>query len=118
MLLDVKDLDRATHFFDKYGSITVLIGRLLPVVRTFIALPRRHRADAATSLSYLHLSWFVAMVLCAGLRGHEAGPAMGHESGLQGGVPSLPSGVEIVLLVGIVWFIWTHLISRKRAQVA
>jgi membrane protein DedA with SNARE-associated domain len=31
VLVDVHDLDRATHFFDKYGSITVLIGRLLPV---------------------------------------------------------------------------------------
>src|SRR5271168_3442117 len=39
VLVDVHDLDRATHFFNKYGSITVLIGRLLPVVRTFIALP-------------------------------------------------------------------------------
>src|SRR6202012_4799667 len=39
VLVDVHDLDRATHFFEKYGSITVLIGRLLPVVRTFIALP-------------------------------------------------------------------------------
>ena len=39
VLVDVHDLDRATHFFEKYGSITVLVGRLLPVVRTFIALP-------------------------------------------------------------------------------
>ena len=36
---DRRDLDRTTHFFQKYGSITVLVARLLPVVRTFIALP-------------------------------------------------------------------------------
>lgn len=39
VLLDHKDLDRAEHFFQRFGGITVFIGRLLPVVRTFIALP-------------------------------------------------------------------------------
>src|SRR6185437_3194185 len=33
------DLDRADRWFDKYGGRAVLIGRLLPVVRTFISLP-------------------------------------------------------------------------------
>src|ERR1700709_1606005 len=39
VLLSRHDLDRVDHFFNKYGSITVLIGRMLPIVRTFIALP-------------------------------------------------------------------------------
>lgn len=39
VLLSKRDLERTTHFFVKYGSITVFLGRLLPVVRTFIALP-------------------------------------------------------------------------------
>ena len=33
------DLDRAHQWFDRYGPRAVLIGRLLPVVRTFISLP-------------------------------------------------------------------------------
>jgi membrane protein DedA with SNARE-associated domain len=33
------DLDRAIQWFDRYGPRAVLIGRLLPVVRTFISLP-------------------------------------------------------------------------------
>jgi membrane protein DedA with SNARE-associated domain len=33
------DLDRATNWFARYGPRAVLIGRLLPVVRTFISLP-------------------------------------------------------------------------------
>ena len=39
VLMSHHDLDRMTEFFDKYGSITVLLARLLPVVRTFIAFP-------------------------------------------------------------------------------
>ena len=33
------DLDRADHWFSRYGPTAVLIGRVLPVVRTFISLP-------------------------------------------------------------------------------
>jgi membrane protein DedA with SNARE-associated domain len=33
------DLERANLWFDRYGARAVLIGRLLPVVRTFISLP-------------------------------------------------------------------------------
>jgi membrane protein DedA with SNARE-associated domain len=34
-----RDLDRATSWFGRYGPRAVLIGRVLPVVRTFISLP-------------------------------------------------------------------------------
>jgi membrane protein DedA with SNARE-associated domain len=37
--LSEHDLDRATRWFDRYGPRAVLIGRVLPVVRTFISLP-------------------------------------------------------------------------------
>lgn len=39
MLLDHDDLDRAERFFARFGTLAVLIARVLPVVRTFIALP-------------------------------------------------------------------------------
>ena len=38
-LLREHDLDRAIAWFDRHGGKAVLIGRLLPVVRTFISLP-------------------------------------------------------------------------------
>ena len=39
LLLSKRDLDMADKFFNKFGSITVLVGRMLPIVRTFIAFP-------------------------------------------------------------------------------
>jgi membrane protein DedA with SNARE-associated domain len=39
LLLRPHDLDRAERFFDRRGDLAVLIGRVLPVVRTFISLP-------------------------------------------------------------------------------
>jgi membrane protein DedA with SNARE-associated domain len=34
-----QEIDRATRWFDKYGPVAVLFGRMVPVVRTFISLP-------------------------------------------------------------------------------
>src|SRR5580700_8890735 len=39
VFLSKRELDIAEHFFQRRGAIAVLIARLLPVVRTFIALP-------------------------------------------------------------------------------
>jgi membrane protein DedA with SNARE-associated domain len=39
VLLTDEDLRQADRFFQRFGAVAVLIGRLLPVVRTFIALP-------------------------------------------------------------------------------
>ena len=39
ILIGHDELDAADRFFAKWGSAAVLIGRLLPVIRTFIAFP-------------------------------------------------------------------------------
>jgi membrane protein DedA with SNARE-associated domain len=42
------ELDRAIGWFDRHGARAVLLGRLLPVVRTFISLPAGISGMAAT----------------------------------------------------------------------
>ena len=39
LLIGPDELDKADRFFDRFGPAAVLIGRLLPVIRTFIAFP-------------------------------------------------------------------------------
>jgi membrane protein DedA with SNARE-associated domain len=39
IFLDANELDRFDRYFKRYGCVTVLIGRLVPVVCTFISLP-------------------------------------------------------------------------------
>jgi membrane protein DedA with SNARE-associated domain len=39
LLLRPSELDRAHRWFERHGPSTVLVGRVLPVVRTFISLP-------------------------------------------------------------------------------
>src|ERR1700691_2848451 len=39
VLMSHHDLDRMSSFFDRFGSIAILIGRMLPIVQTFVAFP-------------------------------------------------------------------------------
>lgn len=39
VLISQRDAERADKFFARYGDITILVSRVLPVVRTFISLP-------------------------------------------------------------------------------
>ena len=39
MLISSSDLDLADRWFQRHGDITIFVGRLLPVIRTFIAFP-------------------------------------------------------------------------------
>ena len=51
------ELDMAERFFARFGAVAVLIGRLLPVIRTFIALPAGvARCRACVSMFTLSLA--------------------------------------------------------------
>lgn len=39
ILISSHDLDLADRWFQRHGDITIFVGRLLPVIRTFIAFP-------------------------------------------------------------------------------
>lgn len=39
LLLDEKDLENTDRFFNRYGSITILVSRFIPVVRHLISIP-------------------------------------------------------------------------------
>jgi membrane protein DedA with SNARE-associated domain len=39
VLISHHDLERSDRWFAKYGGVAVFVGRLMPVVRTFISLP-------------------------------------------------------------------------------
>ena len=45
-------IERAQRWFDRYGGRSVFIGRLLPVVRTFISLPAGPGPSPQTAASF------------------------------------------------------------------
>ncbi|MDR3750701.1 MAG: DedA family protein [Terracidiphilus sp.] len=114
VLMNHHDLDLMTTFFLKYGSITVLLARLLPVVRTFIAFP----AGIARMPQWrFHLYTFLgSWPWCFGLAyaGMKLGEKWHTDPRFYAAFHRFHLSVEIVLLAGIVWFVWTH-IQRGRA---
>ncbi|HEV2276326.1 MAG TPA: DedA family protein [Acidobacteriaceae bacterium] len=116
VLLNQHDLDRTTRFFERYGSITVFLSRLLPVVRTFIALPAGiARMPKLRFHIYTFLgSWPWCFVLAyAGMR---LGEGWDSDPRFKQVFHRFHSAVVVVLLAGVVWFVWSHWKQRIRGE--
>lgn len=59
VLIRKRDIDKADHYFQKYGEMTVLVSRVLPIVRTFISLP--------AGISRMHFGRFCAYTFIGAL---------------------------------------------------
>ncbi|MEO8735129.1 MAG: DedA family protein [Edaphobacter sp.] len=113
VLLSHHDLDRAEKFFAKHGPVTVLVGRLLPVVRTFIALPA---GIARMSQVRFHLYTFIgSWPWCFALAyvGMKAGENWNDPNSLLKRVlHKADLAVLLLIVLAVIWFIRTHLKSR------
>ena len=108
VLISAAELDRAEHFFARYGAITVFIGRLLPVVRTFIAFPAGlARMPMAKFQIYTFLgSW----PWCFGLAyiGMLLGARWDSDPTFRSLFHRFDAVVAVLLAAGLVWFVWTR----------
>jgi membrane protein DedA with SNARE-associated domain len=114
ILLSGHDLDRADRFFAKYGSIAVLIGRLLPIVRTFIALPA---GIAKMNQVRFHVYTFIgSWPWCYALAfiGMKLGATFDSDPRFKQFFAHFHLVVEAVILAGIVWFVVSHWKNRIR----
>jgi membrane protein DedA with SNARE-associated domain len=118
LLLSRRDLDRVDHFFDRYGSITVLIGRMLPIVRTFIAFPA---GVAKMNQLRFHIYTFIgSWPWCYALAwvGMKLGSEWDSDPRFKTIFHRFHTAVEVLLVVGIVWFVASHWKNRIRTEVA
>ena len=110
VLISHRDLDLAERWFDRYGDITIFIGRLLPVVRTFIAFPAGvarmplWRFNLYTFLGSLIWCWALAWI------GLKLGA---HWNTLGVYFHRFDAAIGAVLLVALGWYVWRHLSQRS-----
>jgi membrane protein DedA with SNARE-associated domain len=114
VLVSHHDLDLVTRFFEKYGSITVLISRLLPIVRTFIAFPA---GIAKMNQLRFHIYTFVgSWPWCFALAyaGRELGERWHTDPRFEQAFHRFHLAVELAVVALFLWFLWAH-VSRGRA---
>lgn len=105
VLLKAHDLEITDRLFHKYGEITILLSRMLPVIRTFIALPA---GIARMPRAKFHLYTFVGswpwcfLLAYAGMKLAQRWDTLGkyfHE---------FDKVIAAIIVAGVVWFVWTH----------
>jgi membrane protein DedA with SNARE-associated domain len=118
VLMSQHDLDRMTWFFERYGSIAILVGRMLPVVQTFVAFPAgiakmtRLRFHIYTTIG--SLIWYS----CLAWVGMKLGERWHTDPRLEQLFHRFHLVVELAILLGVVWFVWSHLNRSKNAHAA
>ncbi len=112
--LNPGDLDRADRFFQRFGGLAVLVGRLLPVVRTFIALPA---GIARMPILPFQLYTFIgSWPWCYALAyaGYLLGERWQSDPRLRAVMHQLDVAIISMLVLGLVWFVFRHLRHRRR----
>jgi len=116
VLMSQHDLERVEHFFAHFGSITVLVGRMLPIIRTFIAFPA---GMARMNQLRFHLYTFIgSWPWCYALAwaGMKLGSAWRTDPRFQQIFHRFHLGVELAILAAAVWFLWSHWRNRVHAD--
>jgi membrane protein DedA with SNARE-associated domain len=116
VLLSRHDLDRVDQFFARFGSLAVLLGRMLPIIRTFIAFPagvakmnqlRFHIYTFIGSWPWCYVLAYVGVKLGAQFDTNPRFKEVFHRFHL---------GVELAIVLAAIWFLTSHWKNRIRTE--
>ncbi len=113
VLFGPEELERTEKFFARYGAATVFVGRLLPVVRTFIAFPAG--LARMPMLKFQLYTFAGSWPWCYALAyiGYKLGQRWHSDATFRRLFHEFDAVVILVLVAGFAWFVWTH---WKRAR--
>lgn len=110
VLISHRDLNHTDRWYEKHGAITVFIGRLLPVVRTFISLSAGiARVNLWTFSIYTFVGSFI-WSYALGWVGFKLGE---NWESLRGYFHNADIFILILVVVGLSLWIWRHLRAPK-----
>lgn len=118
VLLSRKELDLADRLFARHGQWVVLVGRLLPVVRTFIAFP--------AGVARMNMTKFVVYTFvgsypwCYGLAwaGMKLGEQWDKDPRLKAAFHRFDLVIGLALVAAVAWFVWHKLRESKAPRAA
>ena len=110
------DLNIADRFFARWGSPAVLIARLLPVIRTFIALPA---GIARMPRLKFHVYTFIgSWPWCFALAyvGMRLGEQWNRDPRVKLWFHRMDGVILAMLMAGVAYFVWSHVRDRVGAS--
>ncbi len=113
LLISRRDLALADRWFARYGGITVFIGRLLPIIRTFIALPAG--ISRMPILPFVIYTFIGSLIWCYGLG--WIGLKLGENWHTLGDYfHRFDAAIAMILLIGAAWYLrrhWKHRLDYR-----
>ena len=114
ILVSRHEMDMADRWFNRYGDITILIGRLLPLVRTFIALPAGvARMPLAKFVAYTFIGSFIWCWALAWI-GLRLGA---HWDTLGPWFHRFDAVIVVLVVLSLAWYLWRYLRNLHRPRV-
>jgi membrane protein DedA with SNARE-associated domain len=113
ILVEERELARVERLFHRHGGITVLVCRLLPVVRTFIALPA---GIGHMNRTQFHIYTFIGSwpwCYALALAGYELGTHWDSSPLLQSIMHRADVVVILLILAALAYFLITRLRRRR-----
>jgi membrane protein DedA with SNARE-associated domain len=106
VLLNPHDIDVAERFFARFGVLAVFIGRLLPVVRTFVALPAGF--GRMNMLKFQVYSFVGSLIWCLLLAwvGKLLGAQWDSNPQLHAAFRSADVAIVVIVVAGVGWYVW------------
>jgi membrane protein DedA with SNARE-associated domain len=116
VLISPAELAQTERFFARYGNVTVFIGRLLPVVRTFIAFPAG--LARMPMLKFQIYTFIGSWPWCFALAyvGYLLGERWHSDPTFRGLFHQFDAIIVIGLFVGVAWFLWRRWRDVRRSQ--
>ena len=114
LLIGPGEIDAADRFFERYGGVAVLIGRLLPVIRSFIAFPA---GVSRMRLLPFHLYTFIgSWPWCFGLAwvGMKLGDKWSSDPRVKAAFHQADLAIGIILILIVAAYVW-HRVRGMRA---
>ena len=114
LLVTRRDLEWADRWFSRYGEATVFFARLLPIIRTFIALPA-----GIARMNFLRFNLYTflgSLPWCLGLAylGLEFGEHW--EETIRPWFQKFDAVIGIALLLALAWFLVTRVRALRSPQ--
>jgi membrane protein DedA with SNARE-associated domain len=113
VLINVDDLERTEHWFERRGEVTIFFSRLIPVVRHLISL--------VAGVAEMDVKRFIIYTIAGAAIWNSITAYLGYYLGqnyelVTKYTEEISYGVVVVIIIGIIWYIARHLLKRHKQK--